>query len=217
MELGREHGVGPDGRDDVATVDGARHDQLLGDTREHERVAEVVRGHRRRAAEQLLGLRLHRDGIPAHVGNADVRVDRHGHDVPRYPAEPRVVAELVQPLGKELQAEADTEHRRAPASDMVVEGVGPTALAEPRGSGARGAHAREDHALGIGEVFRPGRDLRLAARPPHGAPDRRQVAGTVVDDADHGVRLPASTACRQISKSHGGLFGRARHVAQSGI
>ena len=136
-----------------------------------------------------------------------------------------MLAELVQSLREQLQAQTDPEHGLAAAPHVVVERLTPAALAQARGRRAGRPHARQDDALGVGEVLGAGGDVGVAAGAPDGALHRREIARPVVDDANgghgvllpHGARLPASTAWRQRSKSHGALFGRARHAEQSGI
>jgi hypothetical protein len=93
------------------------------------------------------------------------------------------------PLGaaieQELHAEADPEHRRSIAEDLVRQRLDQAELGEVGHSGVERADTGQDELVRGQNLVAPGRQLRLEPGPLEHVDDGGQVAHLVVDDSDH--------------------------------
>ena len=112
---------------------------------------------------------------PAHARHAALVEPQRpaGHE-----AEPVDAAVLVRPVERELQTQADAEHR-ASRRDARSQRLVVAALAQARHRGARRADARQDGEIGVSDVVDDPRAEALEREL-----DRADVAGAVLADRD---------------------------------
>ena len=124
-------------------------------------------------------------------------------------AEPGALWRLLAPLEQPLHPQADAEQRTAVA-DVLQDGVDPRCIERARG--AEMAHARHDHAAGVGNLGgRLGNEHRRADGR-EGFLHRRQISRAVVDERDGSHRSPfvlGSIRASRLSVAHATRSARA--------
>src|SRR5262245_19912568 len=194
VELSSDHRVAADDRGEGTAVvrfgDEIAARARLEVERMHEISMQALRPDGDALEQRMRPARIER--VAAHMRDLQTRIRRgHAFDLARNPTQPLRHLVFAAAFGHELHADANAEERPAAPAHAVVERLHHAADGvEPTPAIGEGAHARQHHAVGAGDLVGFARHHDRLRQPflARGALERfrrrMQVARAVIDDGD---------------------------------